>query len=587
MKNLPPVDVVIIGGGWTGLLMAKELGARTSASIVVLERGGPRKTEDYASAMDELDYAVRYRMMQDYSRETATIRHTPLDRAIPIRQLGSFLPGTGIGGAGEHWSAHVPRYLPDCFEQRSRTIEKYGAKRLPEDDAVQDWGITWDEIEPCYNRVDLLLGSSGKAGNLRGKIIEGGNIFEGRRSAEYPTPPTKTPYFSSLFETATKSMGYHPYPNPGATTSRAYTNPDGVSRAGCFYCGYCEFYGCMVGAKSQPTNTLLPVIEKQKNVSIRTDATVRRIVHDASDNGSKARGVTYMDASGEEVFQPAELVFLASWTLNNTRLLLLSGVGESYDPATGKGTVGRNLTHQISFGAAQAFFEKPMNRFMGAASSGMRISDFDGDVFDHSEVPFLRGGTFAGMGLGYQPITSFGAVPPSVTSHWGAAWKKAAVHYYDRWGSVSFSGEHLAYKTNYMDLDPSYKDSFGDPLLRMTLDWRDNERKMAEFAVSKAVEIARAMGAKEVKPGAAYGHYDVTRYQSTHVQGGAIMGASPDRSVVNPYLQHWQVPNLFVLGASSFPQNSASNPTPTILALAYRTADAIVDRYLKRPGMLA
>jgi len=586
MKNLSPVDVVMIGGGWTGLLMAKELGARTSLSVVVLERAGPRKTQDYLGGMDELDYSVRFRMMQDYSQETVTIRHTSGDQAIPIRQLGSFLPGTGIGGAGEHWSAHVPRYLPDCFEQRSRTLEKYGAKRQPEDDAVQDWGITWDEIEPYYTRVDMLLGSSGKAGNIRGKLIEGGNIFEGPRSAEYPTPPLKTPYFSSVFEAATKSMGYHPYPNPGATTSQAYTNPDGVSRGGCFYCGFCEFYGCMVAAKSQPTNTLLPVIEKQKNVSIRTGASVRRIVHESAKNGRRARGVTYIDSNGEEVFQPAELIFLSSWVLNNTRLLLLSGVGEPYNPSTGKGTVGRNLTHQVSFGAAQAFFEKPLNRFMGSAASGMRISDFDGDVFDHSQLPFLRGGTFSAMIMGYQPISNFGVLPPSVTSRWGSEWKKSALYHYDRWGSVSFAGEHLAYKSNYMDLDPIYKDSHGDPLLRMTLDWRDNERKMADFAIAKALEIARAMGAKEIKPYPGYGHYDVTRYQSTHVQGGAIMGKSPDHSVVNPYLQHWQVPNLFVLGASSFPQNPSANPTPTILALTYRTADAIVGRYLQNPGSL-
>lgn len=586
MKDLPPVDVVIIGGGWTGLLMAKELGARTSLSIAVLERGGSRKTQDYLGGMDELDYAVRYRMMQNYSKETVTIRHTPRDRAVPIRQLGSFLPGTGVGGAGEHWSAHVPRYLPDNFEQRTRTIEKYGAKRLPEDDAVQDWGITWEEIEPYYTRVDKLLGASGKAGNIRGNLIEGGNIFEGPRSEEYPTPPLKTPYFSSLFETATKSMGYHPYPNPGATLSKAYTNPDGVSRGACFYCGFCEFYGCMVAAKAQPTNTLMPVIEKQKQVSIRTGASVRRIVHDTAKDGGKARGVTYIDANGEETFQPAELVFLASWVLNNTRLLLLSGAGQAYDPATGKGAVGRNLTHQVSFGAAQGFFDESFNRFMGSAATGMRISDFDGDVFDRRDLPFLRGGTFSGMIMGYQPITSFGSVPASVTSRWGAEWKKSALHYYDRVGSVGFAGEHLAYKSNYMDLDPTYKDNLGDPLVRMTLDWRDNERKMAEFAIQKGVEIARAMGAKEIKPGAPYGHYDVTRYQSTHVQGGAIMGASPETSVVNPYLQHWQIPNLFVLGASSFPQNPSANPTPTLLALAYRTADAVVDRYLKKPGPL-
>ena len=145
----------------------------------------------------------------------------------------------------------------------------------------------------------------------------------------------------------------------------------------------------------------------------------------------------------------------------------------------------------------------------------------------------------------------------------------------------------MAYKGNYMDLDPTYKDHFGDPFLRLTLDWRDNERRMAEFAISKAVEIARAMGAKEVTPFPGLRSYDATRYQSSHIQGGTIMGTSPDRSVVNSYLQHWEVSNLFVLGASAFPQNASANPTPTILALTYRTADAIVNRYLKNPAALA
>jgi len=138
-----------------------------------------------------------------------------------------------------------------------------------------------------------------------------------------------------------------------------------------------------------------------------------------------------------------------------------------------------------------------------------------------------------------------------------------------------------------MDLDPTYKDRFGAPLLRLTLDWRDNERRMAEFAIPKAVEIARALGAKEVTPFRGLRSYDATRYQSSHIQGGTIMGTSPDRSVVNSYLQHWEVSNLFVLGASAFPQNASANPTPTILALTYRTADAIVNRYLKNPAALA
>jgi gluconate 2-dehydrogenase alpha chain len=587
MKTLPSANVVIVGGGWSGLLLAKELGSRTTLSVLVLERGGPRKTEDYADAMDELDYAVRMRMMQDLSQETVTLRHSPNQRALPLRQHGSFLPGSGTGGAGEHWNGVVPRFQPDVLELRSRTIEKYGPARLPEDHAVQDWGLTYDELEPFYTRADLLLGSSGKAGNLRGKLIEGGNIFEGSRSAEYPNPPTKIPYFSALFNDAAKSLGYHPYPNPAATLSRAYTNPDGVSRAACSYCGFCERFGCMIGAKAQPTNTLLPVIQKHKNVSIRTGAWVRRIVHDPSQDRGKARGVTYIDSTGQEVFQPADLVLLCSWTLNNTKLLLLSGVGHPYDPSTGKGTLGSNLTHQLFASGATVFLDKPLNRFMGSGSAGILISDLDGDVFDHSKLPFLRGASLFAMSYGHRPIANFGVVPSSVKTGWGSEWKKSALSYYDRTGHIGFSGEHLAYKGNCMDLDPTYKDHAGDPLLRLTLDWRENERGLAKFVVEKATELARAVGAKEVIPFPPLGHYDATRYQSSHVQGGAIMGTSPERSAVNSYLQHWQVENLFVLGASSFPQNASANPTLTVLALTFRTADAIIDRYLKAPGPLA
>jgi gluconate 2-dehydrogenase alpha chain len=586
VKSLPAVDVVIIGGGWSGLLMAKELGSRTSLSIVVLERGPSRESADYANDMDELDYAIRLHMMQDLSQETVTLRHDANKRALPLRQHGAFLPGAGVGGSGEHWNAQCPRFLPDCFELFSRTTEKYGPKSLPDGHAIRNWGVTYDELEPYYTKTEKLLGVSGKAGNIKGTKIDGGNIFEGWRSEEYPTPPTKVPYFAALFRDGAKSLGYHPYTAPSATISRSYTNPDGIARGACTYCGFCAKFGCMVGAKAQPTNLLLPIIQKRKDTALRTGAWVRRILFDSAPNPA-VRGVTYIDNQGEEVFQPAALVLLASWTFNNTRLLLLSGIGEPYDPASGRGTVGSNLTHQITIPAATAFFSKPLNRFMGSGSAGMLMSDFDGDVFDRGSLPFLRGGFFAARAYGFQPIGSFGVLPRSVKATWGAEWKKAAVSYYDRTATITFTGEHLAYKHNFMDLDSTYKDKLGDPLLRLTLDWRDNERNMTDFAAAKAVEIACSMGAQEITPFSGLRQYDATRYQSTHVQGGTIMGSFPDHSVVNPFLQHWQLPNLFILGGSTFPQNASANPTPTILAFVYRTADALVNRYLKNPGPLA
>jgi gluconate 2-dehydrogenase alpha chain len=248
--------------------------------------------------------------------------------------------------------------------------------------------------------------------------------------------------------------------------------------------------------------------------------------------------------------------------------------------------VGRNFTHQASSRGLVLLFDRPLNRFMGSGACGAVIRDLDGDCFDHGPLNFLRGAYIGAYALGYRPINNFGVTPASVKATWGPEWKKAAVDAFDCTASVSISGEHLAYRTNYLDLDPTYKDSLGDPLLRMTLDWNDNEHNMVGFLTAKMAPVGRAMGAREVMVTPLPRHYDVNTYKTTHLQGGTIMGTNPGNSVVNTWLQHWQMPNLFVLGASTFPQNASGNPTLTILAQTLRTSDAIVDRYLKRPGPL-
>ncbi len=553
MINLPSTDVVIIGGGWSGLLMAKELGAKTSLKITVLERGKPRAKNEYIEGMDELDYALRYRMMQDVAKETITFRNTPKDKSLPVRQFGGFLPGDGVGGAGEHWNGMTPRFLPDTFELHKATVERYGKSRLPEGSTIQDWGITYNDIEPYYLKAEQLLGVSGLAGNP----------MNGPRSGPFPTPPIKQTFFGQIFTEVTRDMGYNPYPVPCGNLSQTYRNPDGVIRPACQYCGYCERFGCMVGAKAQPTNTLLPVILKQKNVTLKTSAQVRRIL--TKDN--QATGVTYV-SNGKEYFQPAGKVILASWSLNNTRLLLLSKIGNH--------NTGRNLTHQVMGAGATFFFDKPLNRFMGSGASNVTVSDFDGDNFDHSNLDFIRGAYISSPAFGSRPIANFGAVPSNIKTNWGGEWKKAAVELFDRTAKLGSSGEHIAYKTNFMDLDPTYTDNLGDPLLRLTLDWNDNEHKIHNFISSKIEGIAKRMPIKSYLIAPPLRRYDATSYKSTHIQGGTIMGASPENSVVNTNNQHWQVPNLYVLGASTFPQNPSGNPTLTVLAQTLRAAKALI-----------
>jgi gluconate 2-dehydrogenase alpha chain len=147
-------------------------------------------------------------------------------------------------------------------------------------------------------------------------------------------------------------------------------------------------------------------------------------------------------------------------------------------------------------------------------------------------------------------------------------------------------GSFYSYRDIYLDLDPTYRDRFGRPLMRMTVDFHDNEIKQNAFLTDRFAEIIKAMGAREVSKEYRKAPYDITDYQTTHVCGGAIMGADPTTSALNRYLQSWDVPNLFVMGASAFPQNAGYNPTGTVCALAYWSAAAIRNQYLKNPGPL-
>jgi gluconate 2-dehydrogenase alpha chain len=587
MATLPKVDVVFIGFGLVGSAIANELGKRaTNLKMVALERGPFRDTfpDFLQDHFDEWRYAVQGQLFQDLSRNTITFRNDVKQTALPMRQFGSFLPGNEVGGAMVHWNGQLWRFLPHFFEYRTHLEQRYGKDFLPEDTTIQDWGITYDELEPYYTQFDKMFGIAGKAGNLKGEIIEGGNPFEGPRSEEYPQPPNKIAYGPSLFRVACEELGYKPFPQPTANSPDAYTNPDGMKLSACNYCGFCERFGCHVGAKASPIVTTVPSALASGRVELRQYATAFRINHD----GGKATSVSYYDAAGREQEQPADLIVLGAFTLENIRLLLLSKIGEPYDPATGKGVVGRNYTYQINGGGGTVWYDdRVINRFMGSGANGFCIDEFNSDNFDHADLGFFGGGNIACNQTGARPILNSGPLPSGIAK-WGSQWKKAVKQYYNRSVGFGLQGESPAYRQNYADLDPTYRDAYGNPLLRITFNFTDNERKFVKYIAEEAItRIATVMGGAIQQVNDTITDYSIVPYQSTHTCGGTIMGADPTTSVVNKYGQVWDVPNLFVVGASNFPQNAGYNPTGTVGALAYHAADALVTKYLPSPGPLA
>jgi gluconate 2-dehydrogenase alpha chain len=583
--KLKSVDVVTVGVGLTGTILAKEL-ADSGLKVVGLERGRWRDTDpDFSmpGAHDELKYVRRHELMQDLSKETLTFRNAMSETALPMRQLGSFLPGEGVGGAAVHWGGLTWRFLPWDFETKSRTLARYGKNQVAEDCTLQDWGVTFDELEPHFDRFEYLYGISGKAGNLQGKIIPGGNPFEGPRSREYPNPPLKTAYSSALFAKAAQAMGYKPFPVPTGANSRPYKNEYGATINACVYCGYCQFFGCEMGAKASPQTAVLPALMQNKNFELRTLCNVVKVNLDSEKK--RAVSVTYVDSRGREFEQPADLVLLTSYVLNNTRLMLLSGIGKPYDPVANTGVVGRNYAYQTPSSVTLFFEDKNFNSFMGAGGLGLAIDEFNGDNFDHSGLGFIGGGFMQAGSNGARPIEV--RPVPQGTPRWGSEWKKAVAKYFNRSFSITIQGACQSYRTNYLDLDPTYRDAYGLPLLRMTFDRHENETKMSVWLTNKAAEIAKAVGPAKMNVSPRTGKYTIVPYQSTHNTGGAVMGADPATSAVNKYLQSWDVPNVFVVGASAFPQNGGYNPTGTVGALTFQALEAIKTRYLKRPGALA
>lgn len=570
-KKLPKVPVVIVGMGWAGGIIASEL-TKAGIKVLGLERGRSRTTADYYMVHDELRYAQRYDLMQNLNKESVTFRNTEKVAALPMRWHGSFLLGEGLGGAGIHWNGQSLRFLPYDFEIYSKTVERYGKKKIPDGMTLQDWGITYDSLEPYFDKYEKMAGISGEAEQ---------NPMVGKRSSPFPTPPMKKTPSIKMFEEATKKFGYHPYMMPSGNLSENYTNPDGIARAACQYCAFCERFGCEYGAKADPVVTVLPVAEKTGNLEIRTHSNVTKILH----NGKKATGVVYVDTITREEFeQPADTVILASYVFNNVKLLLVSDIGKPYDPKTGTGVVGRNYAYQVNGGSAVGFYDdREFNNYAGAGALGSEIDDFNGDNFDHSNLNFIHGAGIRLSQTGLRPIGNNSI--PAGTPTWGKEFKQASIKYANRTLTVAPQGACMPWRHHYLDLDPTYKDAYGLPLMRITFDFEDQDRELVKFMSAKSSEILKEMKPTTIGSSSELKKYNIIPYQSTHNTGGTIMGADASSSVVNNYMQMWDMENLFIVGASNFPHNSGYNPTATVGALAYRASEGIL-KYVKQGGSL-
>ncbi|WP_294911447.1 GMC family oxidoreductase [Tatumella sp. UBA2305] len=576
------VDVVVCGFGWAGSLMSIEL-AMAGLTVHALEKGPERDYEAFAypKPADEYAYAVRNKVMTTPADSAVTVRYTMQDTALPTRKWGAFVPGGGVGGAGMHWTGVLLRPTPTDIKLKTYADEAYKPGVLQEDMRVKDFPFTWDEIEPWFEKFERICGLSGNTGNLRGQIMEGGDPFEGPRANPMPLPALENTLNSVMFGDTVKKMGYHPFTIPSAAASRVWTNPYGNTIAPCNYCGYCSKYPCLNYSKASPQTAVLDSLKQMKNFSYEVNAEVLRVV--LHDDKKTAKGVIYIDEQGNERFQPAKIVILSSFQFYNVRLMLLSGIGQPYNPITEEGVIGRNYAF-LSNGAATLFFkDKNFNPFATSGPTGMQFNDISPGNFDGPGLGIIGGAKIQSAQSTGTPIST--ALPPGTPS-WGAGWKEGLENWYGHSMKVGITTSCMSYRDVYLDLDPTYKDRHGQPLLRMTFNWKRNELQLQQYLKGIVGNIVKEMNPDSYSmsflPMGA--DFDLTKYVSTHNVGGAIMGDDPKTSALNRYLQSWDVHNVFVPGGNAFPQNFQSNPTNTIGAITLMAANAIKEQYLKNPG---
>jgi gluconate 2-dehydrogenase alpha chain len=560
--RLKDTDVVIIGLGAAGGVAALPL-AQAGLEVIGLEAGMRMTRRDFAP--DELRNNVRGwpQAVQKANQEVPTHRPSASSPNTPRATIHPMM--NAVGGTTLHYWAQSWRLNPWDFKVVSETARRYGSSRIPNGSTVEDWPFGFDELESYYDKVEYEIGVSGAAGNVNGEIDRRGNVFEGPRRRGYPMPPLRGTGFIDLMAAAARTLGWHPFPGPAAVNSQRYQN-----RPACVYHGYCNRGGCHVDAKNSTAVTTIPKAEATGRLKVVTRAHATTLEVDSQ---GRCSGVNYV-TDGLEYFQPAKVTLLASYTYENVRLLLLSK-SRPYPSglANNHGQVGKHYFSHNQGATVTALFPWNTNSWYGLPAQGVAVDNWADDNFDHAGLDFIGGGNLW-VYSDRRPIGAAGMSTFGRTRAWGAGWKAFIKENADRTNTAYLQKTTLPYEDNYLDLDPAVKDPLGFPVCRITADYKENEKRIAVFIQDRMEQWFRSAGAVAIERGPIG-----TMGPATHAYGGTRMGDNPGTNVVDRFGFSHEVPNLGVLGASVMGTSGAHNPTLTVQALAWRTADHLVKNW--------
>jgi choline dehydrogenase-like flavoprotein len=549
-------DAIVVGSGISGGWAAKEL-TEKGLKTLVLERG--RMVEhgkDYVSE-DKGTWEFRFRGLgerqlyeAEYSKQRqcyafgeATKHFFVNDKQHPYTHDAdkpfTWIRGYHLGGRSLLWGRQSYRWSDLNFEENAR--DGFGV----------DWPVRYNELAPWYDYVEDFAGISGNADGL----------------PQLPDGKFLPPMEMNCVELHAKERIEKKFSERKMVIGRvAVLTVPHKGRERCHYCGPCH-RGCSVGAYFSSLSSTLPAATATGNLTIRPNSVVHSVIYD--EEKDKAVGVRVIDAVTREAHEfHARVIFLCASTMASTQILLNSSTPRFPNGlANSSGALGHYLMdHPYLAGASGEFEGFDEKYYSGNRPNGIYIPRYRNLDEKTKQKNYLRG--FGCQGGATRMGWERGISTPGFGKDFKQSLRLPAP--WQMW--VGGWGEHLPRYENFIELDPTQKDAWGIPLLKVHVKWSENEDKMREDMRDSIAEMLEAAGAKNVQPFIA----DAPPGLCIHEMGTARMGRDPKTSVLNGWNQCHDVPNLFVTDGSAMASSACQNPSLTYMALTARACDYAV-----------
>ena len=549
-KTQEPYDVLVVGSGASGGWAAKRI-AEAGARVALVDAGRPLRITDLDEHGSTFDLPYRG-VAPEVVRRTRPIQKECY--ACTERNADWFCndleePYTTAEGKPFSWQGRmrVTGGRTVVWGRQSYRMGDLDFKAASRDGFGEDWPLAYADLVPYYDLVEDYVGISG--------LAEG--VYELPDSRFHPAMAFNCAE-RHLRERVKSRLGWTVTIGRVANITRPLNG-----RAPCHYCGPC-YWGCVTNSYFNSAFTTVADALATGRCTHVPNAMVHRVTTDPATG--RASGLLYVDrVNGQPKEIRGRVVVLCAQALESARILLNSkpgGLGNS------SGALGHYLMDHlwVAGGATGQFpgLEGEPSLDGPNRPNGIYVIRFRNTKDGPRTKRFLRGYGFQG-GQG----TTFSFDAPG----FGEAYKKAVRQPASAVRLVGF-GECLPYFENFVEIDPSGQvDAFGIPILKIHMGWGENERAMIPDMAESAAEMMEAAGAKSIEP---FARLDRVPGYGIHELGVARMGRDPKTSVLNPYQQSHDVPNLFVMDGSGFTSGACQNPTLTIMALAVRSSDYLL-----------